>query len=93
MQWSRFAFLIVLIVAIILAAVLLGAGSVSPAIIAVSMIATTLQVATPLTLGALAGVFSERAGVVNIAIEGMMLTAAFFGFLASISVNQWVTTA
>ena len=33
--------------------------------------------AVPLTLGALSGILCERAGIVNIAIEGMMLTAAF----------------
>lgn len=33
--------------------------------------------AVPLTLGALSGILCERAGVINIAIEGMMLTAAF----------------
>jgi ABC-type uncharacterized transport system permease subunit len=56
------------------------------------MIATTLRVATPLTLGALCGIYCERAGVVNIAIEGMMLTAAFFGFLGAIYTNAYLTT-
>lgn len=37
----------------------------------------TINVATPLVFGALCGVMSERAGVVNIAIEGQFLTAAF----------------
>ncbi|PIF04364.1 MAG: ABC transporter permease [Propionibacterium sp.] len=37
----------------------------------------TLKVATPLVFGALCGVLSERAGVVNVAIEGQFLTAAF----------------
>ena len=39
----------------------------------------TLAVATPLVFGALCGALSERAGVVNIAIEGQFLTAAFAG--------------
>jgi ABC-type uncharacterized transport system permease subunit len=51
--------------------------------IIVSLLALTLVKATPLTLGSLSGIFCERSGVVNIAIEGMMLTAAFTGFTAS----------
>jgi len=51
--------------------------------IIVGLLALTLVKATPLTLGSLSGIFCERCGVVNIAIEGMMLTAAFTGFAAS----------
>ncbi len=48
----------------------------------VTMLASSFRAATPIIIGALAGIWCERSGVVNIAIEGMMLTGAAFGFIA-----------
>ena len=42
----------------------------------------------PIALGALCGVMNERSGIVNIGIEGMMLTAAFVGFMAAMLVHE-----
>jgi len=55
---------------------------------------TTLSKAVPLTLGALSGLLCERAGVVNIAIEGMMLMGAMVGALVgSVTGSLWIGLA
>jgi len=55
------------------------------------MVQSTLMAATPLTLGAMAGVLCERVGIINIAIEGMMLAGAFAAIaFASLFSNLWM---
>jgi general nucleoside transport system permease protein len=53
----------------------------------------TLAAAVLFLLPALGGVISERSGVVNIAMEGMMLTGAFFAVVADLGLhNPWLST-
>lgn len=54
------------------------------------MLRIMLVRSVPLTLGAMSGILSERAGVVNIAIEGMMLTAAMIGTIVGSLSTLWV---
>jgi ABC-type uncharacterized transport system permease subunit len=55
------------------------------------MLQATLVAATPLTLGAMCGVLCERSGIINIAIEGMMLWGAFAAVaFASLFDSLWM---
>ncbi|MSU73006.1 MAG: ABC transporter permease [Opitutus sp.] len=57
----------------------------------VLLVAATVRVATPLLLAALAGMFSERAGVIDLGLEGKMLGAAFASAAVSaVSGSAWL---
>lgn len=59
----------------------------------VGLLATSVAAATPLLLAGLAESVSQRAGVINVGIEGYMLTGAFCGYLfAHLTGSVWIAT-
>ncbi|HZP73349.1 MAG TPA: ABC transporter permease [Gaiellaceae bacterium] len=54
-----------------------------------TLIAQTFGFATPLVFGAIAGMISERSGVINIGLEGMMLMGAFWGVYGADRGGTW----
>jgi simple sugar transport system permease protein len=56
-----------------------------------SILGATIRYSTPLILAALGGMFSERAGVINIALEGIMLAGAFTAAAVTVyTENPWI---
>jgi simple sugar transport system permease protein len=55
-----------------------------------ALLAATLRYATPLVYAAIGGLYCERSGVVNVALEGMLLTGAYFGIWADDLTHSWV---
>ncbi len=60
----------------------------------ISMIQLTFVYSTPLIIAGLGGIFSERAGVINIALEGLMLVGAFAAATVQVKLadpNPWIS--
>src|SRR4030095_464098 len=58
---------------------------------ALSILSATLRMATPLVFAAMAGVFSERSGTIDIGLEGKMLATAFASAcIAAVTGSAWI---
>ena len=81
-----------MIIAVIGILVVLGFlvwGASSSSLSFTGMLAVMVIRAVPITIGALAGILCERAGIFNIAIEGMMIAGAFAGAVVGSIFNLW----
>ncbi|MFD7432859.1 ABC transporter permease [Streptomyces sp. NPDC059814] len=89
---TRFSFPVILL---IIAGVLLALSAVraitgAQDVTSAGQISAALAMAVPIGLAGLGGLWAERAGVVNIGLEGMMILGTFFGAWAGWQTNPWL---
>ncbi|MDX3431596.1 ABC transporter permease [Streptomyces sp. NPDC017201] len=89
---TRFSFPVVLL---IIAGALLALSAVraitgAQDVTSAGQISAALAMAVPIGLAGLGGLWSERAGVVNIGLEGMMILGTFFGAWAGWQTDPWL---
>ena len=58
-------------------------------IFSAAFLAAILRVTTPILLPSMGALLSEKAGVINIGLEGMMLSSAFTGVIVSAYAQDW----
>jgi simple sugar transport system permease protein len=66
-----------------------GVGNLERVVVWSALFAAMLRYATPLIFASIGGLFSERSGVINIALEGMLLMGAFFAVLGADVTSSW----
>jgi ABC-type uncharacterized transport system permease subunit len=64
-------------------------GNLDKVVVWSALAAAMLRYATPLTFAAIGGLYCERSGVINVALEGMLLSGAFFGIFGAIWAHGW----
>jgi len=88
--FGKYTNIILVLIGIMLTVSFLSWGAAGGSINVGGMLRIMIMRSIPIVLGALSGILCERAGVVNIAIEGMMITGALVGSICASIYGLWV---